>query len=231
MLFLQNVLSFVIIYLSLRESESSLGKVFTFEKVQPDLPPRGRGPPAGGGRSSRKRWKEFPQAVEGVPACGGRRYPQIPFKSPNVFMAYVAMPQAAASPRPGAVKAARDGRLNSGLRILDNEAFFRLHADEIRRHQENLRVGLAPGDVRSVGNRVEIIAQPQPRQDKFRVLAGRTDRQLQPHAAQSVERLLHLGGEIRPGTCSPAGGDTARSSPPPALPSPVRSASRRSAPE
>ena len=26
-----------------------------------------------------------------------------------------------------------DGRLNPGLRILDNEAFFRLHADEIRR--------------------------------------------------------------------------------------------------
>ena len=62
----------------------------------------GGGPPAGGGRSSRRRWKEFPTEVvtEGVPAGGGRRYPQIPFKSPNVFMAYVAMPQAAASPRP-----------------------------------------------------------------------------------------------------------------------------------
>ena len=64
----------------------------------------GGGPPAGGGRSSRRRWKEFPQAVEGVPAGGGRRYPQIPFKSPNVFMAYVAMPQAAASPRPALSK-------------------------------------------------------------------------------------------------------------------------------
>ena len=40
----------------------------------------------------------------GPPACGGRRYPQIPFKSPNVFMAYVAMPQAAASPRPALSK-------------------------------------------------------------------------------------------------------------------------------
>ena len=114
MLFLQNVLSFVIIYLSLRESESSFGKVFTFEKVQPDLPPRGRGTarrrwkefPAGGGRSSRRRWKAFPTEVvtEGFPAGGGRRYPQIPFKSPNVFMAYVAMPQAAASPRPALSK-------------------------------------------------------------------------------------------------------------------------------
>ena len=121
MLFLQNVLSFVIIYLSLRESESSLGKVFTFEKVQPDLPPRGRGTarrrwkefpqavegvPAGGGRSSRRQWKEFPTEVvtEGVPAGGGRSHPQIPFKSPNVFMAYVAMPQAAASPRPALSK-------------------------------------------------------------------------------------------------------------------------------
>ena len=66
----------------------------------------GGGPPAGGGRSSRRRWKEFPTEVvtEGVPACGGRRYPQIPFKSPNVFMAYVAMPQAAASPRPALSK-------------------------------------------------------------------------------------------------------------------------------
>ena len=99
MLFLQNVLSFVIIYLPLRESESSLGKVFTFEKAQPDLPPRGRG-------TARRRWKEFPTEVvtEGVPAGGGRRYPQIPFKSPNVFMAYVAMPQAAASPRPALSK-------------------------------------------------------------------------------------------------------------------------------
>ena len=40
----------------------------------------------------------------GPPAGGGRRYPQIPFKSPNVFMAYVAMPQAAASPRPALSK-------------------------------------------------------------------------------------------------------------------------------
>ena len=54
MLFLQNVLSFVIIYLSLRESESSFGKVFTFEKAHPDLPPRGRG-------TARRRWKEFPR--------------------------------------------------------------------------------------------------------------------------------------------------------------------------
>ena len=68
-----------------------------FEKAQPDLPPRGRG-------TARRRWKEFPQAVEGVSAGGGRRYPQIPFKSPNVFMAYVAMPQAAASPRPALSK-------------------------------------------------------------------------------------------------------------------------------
>ena len=65
----------------------------------------GGGPPAGGGRSSRRRWKEFPKVVtEGVSAGGGRRYPQIPFKSPNVFMAYVAMPQAAASPRPALSK-------------------------------------------------------------------------------------------------------------------------------
>ena len=66
----------------------------------------GGGPPAGGGRSSPpKSWrKEFPHAAEGVPAGGGRSHPQIPFKSPNVFMAYVAMPQAAASPRPALSK-------------------------------------------------------------------------------------------------------------------------------
>ena len=92
MLFLQNVLPFVIIYLPLRGRWHD--EVVT------------EGVPAGGGRSSRRRWKEFPTEVvtEGVPACGGRRYPQIPFKSPNVFMAYVAMPQAAASPRPALSK-------------------------------------------------------------------------------------------------------------------------------
>ena len=68
MLFLQNVLSFVIIYLPLRG-----------------------------------RWHDE-VVTEGVPAGGGRRYPQIPFKFPNVFMAYVAMPQAAASPRPALSK-------------------------------------------------------------------------------------------------------------------------------
>ena len=86
MLFLQNVLSFVIIYLPLR------GR--WHDEVVTE------------GVLARRRWKEFPTEVvtEGVPACGGRRYPQIPFKSPNVFMAYVAMPQAAASPRPALSK-------------------------------------------------------------------------------------------------------------------------------
>ena len=182
MLFLQNMLSFVIIYLSLRESESSFGKVFTFEKAQPDLPPRGRG-------TARRRWKEFSQAVEGVShrSRDGRssrmRWKALPANPLQIPKRLHGIRRHAAGRRlakTGAVKAARDGRLNPGLRILDNEAFFRLHADEIRRHQENLRVGLAPGDVRSVGNRVEIIAQPQPRQDEFRVLARRADRQLQP---------------------------------------------------
>ena len=85
MLFLQNVLSFVIIYLPHRGRWHD-------EVVTEGVP--------------RRRWKEFPTEVvtEGVPAGGGRRYPQIPFKSPNVFMAYVAMPQAAASPRPALSK-------------------------------------------------------------------------------------------------------------------------------
>ena len=61
-----------------------------FEKAQLNLPLRGR-------------WHDE-VVTEGVPAYGGRRYPQIPFKSPNVFMAYVAMPQAAASPRPALSK-------------------------------------------------------------------------------------------------------------------------------
>ena len=84
-----------------------------FEKAHPNLPLRGRwhDEVVTEGVTARRRWKELhdevateevpPQAVEGVPRSHS---PQIPFKSPNVFMAYVAMPQAAASPRPALSK-------------------------------------------------------------------------------------------------------------------------------
>ena len=92
MLFLQNMLSFVIRYLSLRESESSFGKVFTFEKAQPDLPPRGRG-------TARRRWKEFSPAVIGrrslspSPSTGFPRRSKPPVLPPIAYRGFALAPK------------------------------------------------------------------------------------------------------------------------------------------
>ncbi len=62
---------------------------------------------------------------------------------------------------------------------------------------KNLRIGLAAGDVRAVGNRVKVIAQPQTRENELRVFAGRTDRELHPACAKGVQCVLDLGRKIR----------------------------------
>ena len=63
---------------------------------------------------------------------------------------------------------ARDG-------VLDHEAVRRGHAEEFGGLEEHLGVGLGAADIRSVGHRVEVVAEADALEDELCVLARGAD--------------------------------------------------------